>query len=404
MNIKKTVASIVYRRKMPAILILSNSLVWIILSFTVLGTLINDSSFLENEKMILFLIFYFTIAISAIIGAKIFPSSRVTSLKFWLFLSSISTCLMIFLPGSDIIMAVTIVSFFGAATGIGVPSCLSYFADSTEIENRGVNSGIAWSISGISILVLAFLTMQLDPIGIIPFIAIWRFVGGIGYALIEGKNDVKSPTKAPKYFELIRQREIILYLFPWMMFCILNFTLLPIMQNHFGEDFSVTIGVSWGITAIVATLGGYIADIVGRRQVIIAGFIMLGVEYALVGFLKPEAPAMYCYTVLDGISWGLLCSIFLTTLWGDLGKNLQKEKYYVFGGLTFFLPGLLSEMVAPYAANIQTPVVFSLASFFLFASIMPLIYASETLPQKKIQERQLRDYLKQANKIKLSQT
>ena len=401
MRMMTKIGTVVSRQKLPAILLLANSLVWIIVSFTVLGAVINELSFLEIEKTILFLIFYMTIAVTAVVGAKIFPSARVTSLKFWLFLSSISTCLIIFLPNSNLVTAITLVSFFGATTGIGVPSCLSYFADSTEVENRGINSGIAWSIAGISILLLAFLTIQLDPISTVPFIALWRFGGGIGFFLTENKNKIKFLPKSPKYSDLIRQREVILYLFPWMMFCILNFLLLPIMQNHFGEDFSVTIGISWGITAIVATLGGYIADIVGRKLVIIAGFTMLGVEYALVGLLSAEAPAMYCYTVLDGISWGLLCSIFLTTLWGDLGKNCQKEKYYVFGGLTFFLPGLLSELISPYVASIEAPFAFSLASFFLFISVLTLISASETLPQKKIKERQLRDYLNQANKIKM---
>jgi hypothetical protein len=41
-----------------------------------------------------------------------------------------------------------------------------------------------------------------------------------------------------------------------------------------------------------------------------------------------------------------------------------------------------------------------LASSFLFLAILPLLYAPETLPEKKIKERELKEYLKKASKMK----
>jgi F0F1-type ATP synthase membrane subunit b/b' len=43
---------------------------------------------------------------------------------------------------------------------------------------------------------------------------------------------------------------------------------------------------------------------------------------------------------------------------------------------------------------------FSLAAFFLFLAVVPLMYAPETLPEKKVRERELRDYLEKAKKTK----
>jgi hypothetical protein len=43
---------------------------------------------------------------------------------------------------------------------------------------------------------------------------------------------------------------------------------------------------------------------------------------------------------------------------------------------------------------------FSLASFFLFVAVLPLMYAPETLPEKKIKDRELRDYLEKAKRTK----
>ena len=43
---------------------------------------------------------------------------------------------------------------------------------------------------------------------------------------------------------------------------------------------------------------------------------------------------------------------------------------------------------------------FSLAAFFLFLAVVPLMYAPETLPEKKMKERQLKQYIEKAKKIK----
>jgi hypothetical protein len=59
---------------------------------------------------------------------------------------------------------------------------------------------------------------------------------------------------------------------------------------------------------------------------------MLGIEYATFSILNIDnfAIAGYLFILLDGVSWGLLFSVFFTSLWGDLGEYHVKEKYYVF--------------------------------------------------------------------------
>jgi hypothetical protein len=56
--------------------------------------------------------------------------------------------------------------------------------------------------------------------------------------------------------------------------------------------------------------------------------------------------------------------------------------------------------VKPFLGKIETSTAFSIASFFLFIAVLPLIYAPETLPEKKIKERELRDYVEKAKKTK----
>jgi hypothetical protein len=96
----------------------------------------------------------------------------------------------------------------------------------------------------------------------------------------------------------------------------------------------------------------------------------------------------------------MFSSVFLITLWGDLAADREKEKYYVLGGLPFLLAGFLAIIIEPYVDFIGSATAFSLASFFLFLAVLPLMYAPETLPEKEIRDRELKDYMERAKKVK----
>jgi hypothetical protein len=49
---------------------------------------------------------------------------------------------------------------------------------------------------------------------------------------------------------------------------------------------------------------------------------------------------------------------------------------------------------------IQPTAAFSIAGFFLFLAVLPLMYAPETLPERKIRLRQLRSYVEAAKKVR----
>ena len=101
---------------------------------------------------------------------------------------------------------------------------------------------------------------------------------------------------------------------------------------------------------------------------------------------------------LDGITWGLLFSVFFTVVWGDLGEHYEKEKFYVLGGVPLLLTNFLSVLITPYAASIPLGTAFTVASFFLFTAVIPLMYAPETLPEKSIKDRDLKSYVEKATK------
>lgn len=73
--------------------------------------------------------------------------------------------------------------------------------------------------------------------------------------------------------------------------------------------------------------------------------------------------------------------------------------YYAIGGIPYFLTPLIRVIIAPFVM-LPAYFAFSLASFFLFVAVLPLLYAPETLPEKKIELRQLRKYVEKAKEVR----
>jgi MFS family permease len=392
---------IAWRATAPSILIVLNSFVWYILTYAVFSSIVNELPLLQAEKLELFTIYFVGIGVSAILGSKFFPRLRNTALSLWLFMGVVSTLLLTIMSSDGMIANALLALFFGTSIGVGLPSCLSYFADSTSVENRGFAGGIIWSTVGFTVLILAFLINMLGQWETVIILAVWRLFGGIAFLFLKKKNTKLDSQKSPSYLELIRKKEILLYLFPWVMFCFINFAEAPILEGVYGEQvFAFVQLAESAFVGFVAIIGGFIADITGRKRIVIAGFVMLGIEYAaLSAFNSPDSPAtLYLFLILDGITWGLLASVFFTVIWGDLGENHEKEKYYALGGIPYLLGNFLYILFKTYAVDVSPTAAFSFASFFLFLAVLPLMYAPETLPEKKIKERELKKYIEKARK------
>jgi hypothetical protein len=392
----------VWRDVAPAILVLSNSFVWYIFAYTLFSQIINGLPADDAAKTGLFSIYYAVVAVTAILGYKFFSRSRGLRLSIWLFMGSVSTILFVAIPSNNMIVNSLLSLFFGASVGIGLPSCLSYFADATSVENRGVVGGISWSIVGLSVIVFAFLYITIGTTEAIIALTAWRLIGASGFLAFTRKQSETLPRKSPSFSEVFHRKGLLLYWVPWIMFALINFAEAPIVETFFGASMFATVQImEWVLIGIFAIIGGIIADVAGRKRVVIAGFVMLGVEYAAMSAISPELAttfAPYLYLALDGITWGLLFSVFFTALWGDLAENHTKEKYYIIGGLPYLLANFLYIVIKPFASIIFYTAAFTFASFFLFISVIPLMYAPETLPEKVMKDRDLRSYAEKALK------
>jgi MFS family permease len=175
----------------------------------------------------------------------------------------------------------------------------------------------------------------------------------------------------------------------------------PILRNFFGSEFtSFMIIIGPIISSFFALIGGLLCDWIGRKRTVIYGFVTVGLAYALIGIVPGMVISWYFYLIVDSIAWGIFMSTFVLILWGDLSSHGAREKYYVIGSIPFFLTDFIRRLSTPYVGKILPYATFSLASLFLFLAILPLLYAPETLPKKKIRLRRLRKYMEAAKKVK----
>jgi len=127
----------------------------------------------------------------------------------------------------------------------------------------------------------------------------------------------------------------------------------------------------------------------------------LGVAYAIIGLLPLSDLSWYLYFVVDGVAWGIFYLTFVLILWGDLSQPGSREKYYALGSVPFFLSYVIPRFLTEsFVEQIALSAAFSLASFFLFIAVLPLLYAPETMPEKKIELKRLRKFAEDAKKAK----
>jgi MFS family permease len=353
-----------------------------------------------SEQLMLSVVYYIGAGSSAILGSILLPRARKIGLFSWVVSGVVMTLLLTFIANNNMQINILICLFLGISIGIGLPSCLAYFADATTVEHRGVYGGITYGAVGLGTLILGLWINTFDVVIGFLALAILRALGLVALFFSSSNRVIGQARTIPGFRSILQKREVILYLIPWIMFSLVNFAETPIFENLF-RDIRILMGfIEFALSGLFALVGGFLADRVGRKRVIITGFVMLGIGYAVLSLFSSISVSWYVYTVFDGIAWGMFAAVFFMTLWGDLAEHYEKAKYYTLGGLPFLLAGILPIIVEHYTESIGTVTAFSLASFFLFLAVVPLMYAPETLPEKQIKDRELKQYIEKAKKAK----
>jgi len=249
--------------------------------------------------------------------------------------------------------------------------------------------------------ILAIAFSGLDLTTALVVFAGWRSLGLIVFFLQPNEKNSSSERKLGESFSgIIKDKTFGFYLLAWIMFCLVDRIGGPLVIDSLGDVSEIMIITSPIIASITALIAGIVADWIGRKKIVLYGFISLGIAYALVGIILGEPLVNYFFVVINGITAGLLFVTFILILWGDMSQSGSREIYYTIGIIPLFLTEIIGLALDGYFIQIQETSIFSVAAFFLFLAVLPLLYAPETLPERKIELRRVRKYVEGARKVK----
>jgi MFS family permease len=388
------------------VVLIASAFMWYFYAFNVLREVISTIDLPPMESLAVWGINFIGIAISAILGAILIDKikRRFFFILIWMFAGIIFSLIPLIVDITTSTGLIIVSAIFGAYFGVGMPACMGYYASTTATEHRSKLGGLTFLSIGLGFFLLGII--GIENIATNAFIlSTLRGFGLIILLLLRPEEKVIEKSDKVSFKFVISNRSFLLYFVPWFAFSIINYMTVPILASSFEEElarsFSVIENVLIGIFAVI---GGVFADRFGRKRLAIVGFALLGLSYAILGFFPRDFSGgyiyvLYFYTFVDGITWGVLATIFLITIWGDLAHGKSSDKYYAIGALPYLLSNFMRILVGSYVGDaVSVNTVFSFAAFFLFLAILPLIYAPETLPEKHIRERELKSYIEKAQK------
>jgi MFS family permease len=404
------------------IIVLVNAVVWYLCFFSFLK---NNSGITGNNLIIVFGINLVATCLAAILSTKIIQKieNRLKFIKYWMIIGTLLSLLplligsivfdfafianvvgpippRVFSPEVTSFIMVSLISCaVGVYCGLGAPIIMGYYSATTKSAHRAKISGIiifAISFSFIPVILLARSTISTAVV-----LVIWKLCGLLALFLLKPEEAKVNKGENISYKNILKSREIILYLIPWLMFSMVNQFALPALNVGFSSSFIAPIVMVENMLAgVFAVLFGFAADYFGRKRLLFLGFTMMGFGYVTLGLFPLSINALYFYTLVDGIAWGIFTTLFILTIWGDIAGEKNGEKFFVIGFLPYIFSTFLQIVFGQYitAATVSLTRVFFFLSLFLFIAVTPLYLAPETLSEKDKTDNDLKSYLKKAQK------
>ena len=392
----------VNRANLPVFFTLLGAFLWYYLALNVMTAI---SVSLKTDYLLLMLSHSIGVLLAGAIGLFL-SRKRYTLLLVWTILGAVTSLLPLFDPSFTILNVQLVCFAWGLSFGLGMPACLSLFAEVVPIEKRGRFGGLS--------LMFAFLCAVLingfaQPLGILfTYLSFGtlRLLGLIPLLKLRlGKEASVTEKRVAPYGILTSfDRRFYLYIAPWFLFNVIDtlegLLLRNVVRTTFAEYFLLTQLVLLLSLSVFVLMGGVLCDLIGRKPVIILGLSIMGIAYAIISITQASLLAWFFFFVSDGIAAGMFLTVFVAVIWGDLAPKGSEPFYYYAGNVPLFLATITQFFLVGSITSLSPTSAFSLAAFFLFLAVLPILFAPETLPEKKLKERELKGYIEKAKKTK----
>jgi MFS family permease len=393
--------TIPFRKLLAVTILFSSSFAWFFVFYSSFDDLISPGSlysFWYNAGTVVFLV---SIVVSAFIGSVIAAKvNRRKMLLLWLVSGVVATIPILFFRGDEFLVIWGMMA--GLSFGVGFPSCQAFLADSTAPEERGRVAGLVILATFVLVVFSSLLkpALGLESAGILLLTVGIKSIGFLSFALdpIDRVENEAKPWRA-----ILGYRDFNLYLMAFVLFMVaaglVSLLWQAVPQTPVYDEVTRTAVILRYVgLCVFAIIAGLMADRIGRKRPIILGLVMLGAAYAIVGLLTtPET--YFVNLLLSGFAWGIIMVVYLVVP-GDLTFAGSAERFYTVG---WVLPLVLYIGVEGTGKLIGFPLridIFStILSIVLFASVLPLLSAVETLSESKLRERRFREYAEKVGKV-----
>ena len=383
---------------LPACFIAVNAISWAYLTIPLIGEALRVTNLTAFEENLVLVAYFSSLVTSNLLGGAFLRRVRRLHLLYlWTAIGGLITLVPIVIQPFSLNSLIIFSLSIGSSIGIGLPSCLTYLANVTRIEERGRVSAAFLLISYLTFPILNLIAGPFGLTGYCLIFGVWRLCGLLVWLLNPKEPRIKSAKKNRRVFHA---RSFIAYMIPWILFCLVDNVTSPLLESGtqvFLPNFYLIIQLLGGVFCVLA---GVSSDIVGRKRTLIVAFVAIGLGYAAVGFFPSLQASWAFFAVMFGAGWGSLTLLFMLVLWADLAPIELREKCFSIGVLPILVEGAITRSLQPVFSPFPVTSVFSLASFFLFLAVIPLLYAPETLPERIVERRRMRSYIGKAKKLR----
>jgi predicted MFS family arabinose efflux permease len=320
--------------------------------------------------------------------------------------TSIVTILLLFT--SNIVLRLIFSFLAGTFFSIGQLTCFTYFWSLTVSEERGRVAGLIGFFSLPFYYVVDFLMARTFDFSGTVMLSVALSLGILVVKLLRPEKEVLTAKKGERV-SYPEKRIVLLYLIPWLLFSSINATLsrnisLYVLQQV-PSSFYLFLTVLQAIGAFLGALGGgIIADFFGRRLSLAFSLTLYGISTALGGFVGNYELLCFMY-VASGLNWGILLTLYLLVVWGDLANEESCAKRYSIGLIIFYLATGIGSILTNQISQIPLVISSLVSCLLIFLSNIPLILTPELLSSDFREKIKLRLYKNALRKIgrKLSQ-
>jgi len=358
-----------------------------------------------DTRLVVQALFNFVVVTTLIVASFfIHRIDKLRAIYAFSLVTSVFAVLLFFVPVDifRIVCLFVIAIFFS----IGQLAFLMYFWNLTVPEERGRVAGLIGFVSLLFYLVIYTGVAETLDFPRAVLLGTVLSSGALVIILLRPKKVVLT-AKKDELRNYPEKRTILLYIIPWILFCLINATLAKNISFHISQQVPASSYLLLAVLQVIGTIfgtlsGGVTGDFFGRRVSLAFSLTLYGISSALAGIANNYTLLYFVYFA-NGLSWGVLLVMYSFVIWGDLANKKNCAKMYALGFIIFYATQGIG--LFPLEQIFQIPlVVSSLASCLLiFLANAPIFLAPELLPSGFREKIRLKWHMSAVKKIRRSQ-